>query len=176
MTVTVDDLVPIGQVIKTIGYKSNILVRPYEGFNKTWENVRKCVIRVNGILAPFFIEKSELHNDELELKFDAYHDDKSAHDILHQEIYVIKDQVSTESEEEMAEDDLGSWIGFKVMDASVGELGLIEDIEELPGQFLIHLTYNGKEIVIPFAEELVLDVDVDNKILTMELPEGILDL
>jgi valyl-tRNA synthetase len=50
------------------------------------------------------------------------------------------------------------------MDASVGELGLIEDIEELPGQFLIHLTYNSKEIVIPFAEELVLDVDLDNKI------------
>ena len=33
-----------------------------------------------------------------------------------------------------------------------------------------------KRQVIPFAEELVLDVDVDNKILTMELPEGILDL
>ena len=55
MTVTVDDLVPIGQLIKTIGDKGNILARPYEGVNKTCENVRKGVIRGNGSLAPFFM-------------------------------------------------------------------------------------------------------------------------
>ena len=56
-TVTEDELISIGQVIKTIGYKGNILVRPFEGYEETWENLKKCIIRVNGILAPFFIEK-----------------------------------------------------------------------------------------------------------------------
>lgn len=175
-TVTIEDLISIGQVIKTIGYKGNILIRPFEGFNKTWENLKKCIIRVNGVLAPFFIEKIEKHQDELIVKFDNYCDDKSAHEILHHEIFVMNNQVTTETPVESAEDDLESWIGFTVIDTTQGVLGLIEDIEELPGQFLIHLTYKDKEIAIPFAEELVLDIDVDNKTLTMELPDGILDL
>lgn len=175
-TVTVDDLIPIGQVIKTIGYKGTILVRPFDGYKVTWESINKCVIRVNGILAPFFIQKIDRFKEELELKFDNYSDDKSAHEILHQEIYVMKKHIINESEDDKSEDDLESWIGFKVIDTSVGELGCIEDVEELPGQFLIHLTYHGKEIAIPFVEELVTDVDVDNKVLIMELPEGILDL
>ncbi len=175
-TVTLDDLAAIGQVIKTIGYKGTLQVRPYDGYDETWKNLQKCVIRVNGILAPFFIEKIERIREEWELKFDFYHDDKSAHEILHQEIYVMKDQINNESEDDQSEDDLESWIGYKVIDNTIGELGSIEDVEELPGQFLIHLTYQGKEIAIPFVEDLVVDVDVDNKVLTMELPDGILDL
>ncbi|MEO5583093.1 MAG: hypothetical protein ABIR66_10395, partial [Saprospiraceae bacterium] len=72
--------------------------------------------------------------------------------------------------------DINEWIGFSINDNKEGNIGLIESIEELPGQILAGVIFQDRAIQIPLAEELILDIDLDNKIIFMDLPEGILIL
>jgi len=46
---------------------------------------------------------------------------------------------------------------------------------QLPGQDLLAVDHNGREILIPFVLEIVPEIDVENKIITITPPEGLLD-
>ncbi|MEP7266110.1 MAG: hypothetical protein ABI844_00690 [Saprospiraceae bacterium] len=169
------DLIPIGKVIKTISYKGEILVESYAGFDSTWEELVKCIIKVKGIWAPFFIEsKSDSKNHEVLLKFKEYGDDKSAREIMLEEIFVFNSEIK--GNEFLQEDDIHDWIGFLVKDEEYGEIGLVQGVEELPGQDLLQITFQGRIVSIPLVEELIVELDPEHKIVVVNLPAGLLDL
>lgn len=170
-----ESLTAIGRVVKTVGYKGKIVIEPYHQSESTWEAIDKCIIKVQGIWAPFFIENKRLMHDELEIKLTEYSDDTRAKEIVQQEVYVLDSQI-VETEDIQTEDELTEWIGFEVHDLEYGLIGTIDDIEELPGQILIYLHYNGKRISIPFVDELVEDMTIENKKIFMNLPAGLLEL
>ena len=64
--------------------------------------------------------------------------------------------------------------GYKVIDEEEGELGLIEEVVENPGQVLLSINHQGKEIMIPFVEEFIVTLNKRKKELILSLPEGLL--
>lgn len=70
-----------------------------------------------------------------------------------------------------AEKDL---IGYSVCDVTIGELGNVKDIQEMPSQSLLIVDYKDKEIMIPYVDGIVLKND--GKSITVDLPEGLVEL
>ncbi len=66
--------------------------------------------------------------------------------------------------------------GFKVMDIHQGEIAEIEEVVEFPQQEMAYVTYNDKTILLPLHPNFIVEIDRENKIITMNLPEGLLDL
>ena len=64
-------------------------------------------------------------------------------------------------------------VGYKVTDETDGELGVIEEVVENPGQVLLSIKKDGKEIMIPFVEDFILDLNKRKKEITLSLPEGL---
>lgn len=65
------------------------------------------------------------------------------------------------------------YIGYMVRDINTGDVGLIDSITR-QGQTLFTLkTGSEKEILVPFAEALVKSINDQDKIINMELPEGL---
>ncbi|MEP7324249.1 MAG: hypothetical protein ABI761_20125 [Saprospiraceae bacterium] len=176
MSVTsTDDLIPIGVIARGVGYKLAIRVDPYPGFESTWSELKKCLIKTQGILAPYFIKSKTKNSDFLDIIFEDIKEDQDIKDIAHQEIFIHTiNRSSRDIPEE--EGDVNEWIGFSIKDNKEGDIGLIESIEELPGQILAGLHFQDRMIQIPLAEDLILDIDLENKIILMDLPEGILML
>ena len=67
-------------------------------------------------------------------------------------------------------------IGFKVVDQTEGELGVVENFYELPQQDVLAMRYQGQEVLIPVVDELVSHADMEAKQLFVNLPEGLLDI
>jgi 16S rRNA processing protein RimM len=67
-------------------------------------------------------------------------------------------------------------VGFSVSDPQVGEIGTIEKVEDYGGNLLFQIQYQGKEVLIPFNEELLIELDEQNKKLVLQCPDGIFDL
>jgi 16S rRNA processing protein RimM len=68
-------------------------------------------------------------------------------------------------------------IDFEVFSAEDSLLGVITGIIKNPGQLLLSvLSGSGKEILLPFHENLIKGIDVKKKIVRMIIPEGILDI
>jgi 16S rRNA processing protein RimM len=65
------------------------------------------------------------------------------------------------------------------LSATVGEehVGVVEDILQMPtGEMLVVRGSNGREILIPFVREIVVDVDLAARALRLNVPDGLLEL
>ena len=54
-------------------------------------------------------------------------------------------------------------------------LGPVTDVINLPGQDVLAVDYQGREVLIPFVRAIVPEVDVKEKKIGVVLPEGLLD-
>jgi 16S rRNA processing protein RimM len=67
-------------------------------------------------------------------------------------------------------------IGYRLVDAALGALGEVTDVYELPQQAVIAMNYQGKEVLVPISDEIVLKANHTRKELEVNLPEGLLDI
>ncbi|EJW91604.1 16S rRNA-processing protein RimM, partial [gut metagenome] len=69
-----------------------------------------------------------------------------------------------------------NFIGYGVSDENRGFLGTITGVDESTINVLLRVDYDGEELLIPAVEEFVTDVDHIGHLLTVSLPEGLIDL
>ena len=66
--------------------------------------------------------------------------------------------------------------GYYTHDKNFGMLGPVIEVREMPTQDLLVVKYKGEEILIPFVDEFVLDIDEDSKVIHVNIPQSLLDL
>ncbi len=72
-----------------------------------------------------------------------------------------------------AEDD---FTGFILIDERLGNIGVVEGIEEYPNQLLIRTTYNEQEVLIPAVDAFIEEINETKQTIYLKLPEGLLDI
>lgn len=73
------------------------------------------------------------------------------------------------------EEDADDFIGFTVKDGRGAPVGTVSDYEDIPGNTCLWVRRaDGSEVLLPFHEDLLLDVDEKTGTLTMSIPEGLL--
>ena len=71
----------------------------------------------------------------------------------------------------------GMWEGWKVFDATAGEIGSVVGFVDNPGQALLDVERaDGTAVLVPVVDEIVRDVDVEAGIVRVDLPAGLLEL
>ena len=68
------------------------------------------------------------------------------------------------------------WIGYKLVDKTLGGIGQIEDVMQAGPQWLAQIKRGEKEVLIPLVEAFIIEVNSRNKYVRMDLPDGLLDL
>jgi len=169
-------LVAIGLILKTVGYQGGLLIDTYPEYGSTWNLIHKCLIRVDGVWAPFFIVSKEIKSEGLLVLFEDLQDNKLAKSLIHQEIFILNSQLTIEIPPADEQDEINAWTGYTIYDIHTDFAAIIDRVEELPSQLLAFVTYKGKSIVLPLAEELIVELDPDNKSMKMDLPSGLLEL
>lgn len=67
--------------------------------------------------------------------------------------------------------------GCKVIDKRLGEIGVVLEIEEYTGRrsFRIRLNKNKKDILVPYIDNFIKEIDIDNKTVNVELIDGMVE-
>lgn len=134
-----------------------------------------------GIPTPFFIESFRPKGTSASLiKPENVDSGDEAKLFVGKSIYISKKEYreyldeNPDIEGEYASD----MVGWMIRDAASGDLiGGITDINlDTANQLFIVLSPDGASLMIPVAEEFVRDVDEENHVLTLLLPDGLLDL
>ena len=123
---------------------------------------------------PLTIESARGHNGVLLLKF-AEIKDRTAIEKLRNVLLTAEVDIN----EELDDEDnfhVQQILGSKVVTTHGIEVGILSDVINLPGQDLLAVDGAKGEILIPFVTEIVPVVDVANKLITINPPEGLLDL
>jgi 16S rRNA processing protein RimM len=71
---------------------------------------------------------------------------------------------------------MGKWDEYRILDTQHQVFYDILRVEEFPQQLMAIINIHSKEILIPLSDQLMSSIDKENKIINMEIPEGLLDL
>jgi 16S rRNA processing protein RimM len=163
----------IGYVTKTRGLKGELqLFFEVEGYEALEFDV--VYFDINNKLVPYFVSTAKLQNNKTGYFFfeDLDHIDK-AQVLVKKKLYLPLSQMPERDEDEFFYTDLK---GFIAVDETLGELGEITEVNEYPQQFVATVHYKNKDILFPLNEDFIVEIDDEEKILTLDLPEGLLDI
>jgi len=116
------------------------------------------------------VEKFRFHKNFVLIKFKEFNSiDEVESKLKGRNVYIKEDQLPELEEDEYYWHDL---IGCKVIDVEKGELGKVVDLINAGNDVLV--VKKGKsEILIPFIDSVILDVDVKNKIIKVSMLEAV---
>ena len=80
------------------------------------------------------------------------------------------------SEEDFNTSETKQLIGYRLIDINKKHIGEIVNIINNYQQDLIEVMYIEKKLLIPYVDEMIIQINHDEKVIEMELPDGILDL
>lgn len=171
--ITREELIKIGRFNKPHGVKGELSFTFTDDiFDRT--DCPYIVCEIDGIFVPFFIEEYRFKSDTtVLLKLEDVDNEQEARAFSLLDVYFPKSYYDTAAGEEAPGD---YFIGFAVVDNEMGELGEIVSIDDSTENVLFEIDHNGRTLLIPAVDELVSEVDEENRKLYMNIPEGLLDL
>lgn len=152
-------------------------VRKLHGFNGGLKAVAQSNAQLNkkepvfflfdGKPVPFFITTLEGNEEEPIMFLDEINSEEKAMIFLGKEYFQQGDP-----EQQFSADQL---IGWSILDNG-HEVGKVLSLIPRPHQLLLEVSRNTGSVLIPLAEEWIVEIDEDNAVLNLDLPEGILEI
>lgn len=169
--------VSIGNTKKAHGARGEVKVAVKDHYLEDFAAAEVVFIPVQGKPVPFFVEEIREAAADLLLKLEDVNSPADVLSITSKEIFLREQDVLAESEEaEVSTLSFAKFTGYQLIDAERGLVGEIKEVLEFPHQELASLTWQGKDLLIPLHESLIVKADKKAKTLTLRLPEGLLDL
>lgn len=123
---------------------------------------------------PLLVTKAILNNKIfLRTKIKNINSRDEVKNILRHNIYIKK---GDHSEIENAINKKNELINFKVFDTQKGNIGMIQDIDFNRPQPLFIIHSDNKKILIPFVKEFITNIEHSNKVIHVNLPDGLIDI
>lgn len=174
--ITGDILVELGHIGKPHGLNGELNL--YTDIDIDLTKLSCIVLNMDGINVPFFFKSVRTRGAESFLvMIDGIENDYDASKLANKIVYgLIKDvpEVVHNNEDGFYAEDL---IGFKTIINGGKLYGEVLDIDDMTQNVLfIVKTDEGKLIYIPVADEFIDEIDVDNKMVKLVVPDGILEL
>jgi 16S rRNA processing protein RimM len=169
-----EDCFNLGKITRIFGTKGELtLVLDVDDPND-YLNLDFFYADFDGEMIPFFIEKLTIKNGTaVNIKLMDIDEPKAAETLVNRLVYLSLDRLPKLKEDQFYYHEI---IGYTVVDDTFGETGTIKDVLEFPMQEILQIDYNGKEILLPISDELIVHVDRENKQLHISAPEGLIEL
>jgi len=163
----------IGKIVATHGLQGSLILSHIVGESDWLKKDDTLFIELRkGSYIPYFVATAKGSNsEEYILQVEDVTTVEEAKKLVGKPAYVNEDILAKH-----ADDSPLLWIGFNLVDKTRGGLGTIEDVMQAGAQWLAKITYEGKEVLIPLVDQMILDVNIRNKYLRMDLPEGLIEV
>ena len=165
----------VGKIVNTHSLKGEVKVISSTDFEE--ERFKKgsklLITRGNQLIREVIVESYRNHKNFLLVKFEGIDSVEEAEKLKNLQIKIDSDEVGELEENEFYFHQI---IGCEVFDENDKNLGEIIDILT-PGANDVWVIKgeNGKEILIPYIEDVVKKIDITSKKVNIEVMEGLID-
>ncbi|MEA3496075.1 MAG: ribosome maturation factor RimM [Bacteroidota bacterium] len=168
-----ENFINIGTIIKTHGFKGLIKVDFILEFDKTEDEDNFLFILINNKVVPFYIENLEkIGNDITLIKLEDIDTKEEVQQYVGMDVCIQKEKVNID--EKQLANSLGI-INYSIIDQDNKKIGLINDVFDNAGQTLFQVLDGEKEILIPFHEDLLIDLDADSQTISLQIADGLIE-
>lgn len=170
---TKDKCFYVGKIVKTHGIKGEVTLRiDNEDFDEI-EELDYFLLEINDKLIPFFIENITFHSNKSFVLFQDLKTLEAASQLVGVTAYLPLELLPERSGNDFYSHEV---VDFIVVDEEKGELGKVQEIIEYPTQSLIQVIKEGKEILIPIHDDIIKDVNREEKKIYIKAPVGLIDM
>lgn len=157
-------LMKIGKIVNTFGIKGELKVLSDSDFVEERFKVNNTLYLADA--TPLIISGFRFHNNNILIKINNHDDINAVEKYKNQDIFI--DQTELQPLEE------GYYLfQLEALKVYVDNEFIGDVIEVLkPAQTVLRVKTFDREILIPFVDEFILDVDLDNKRIDVKLIEG----
>lgn len=166
-------MIRVGKLVATHGLNGTLILSHIIADN-SWLKKGDCIMveLQKGSLIPYFAAQIKANNaEEYLVNLEDVTTQNEAKRLVGKSVYVDADKL-----EKYAASMPLLWIGFAVKDKHYGELGTMQDIMQTGAQWVGKINYKENEALIPLVADMLLKIDLKNKIIFTNLPEGLLEI
>ena len=170
---TKDTCFYVGKIVKTHGLKGEVTLRiDNEQFDEI-EELNYFLLDINDKLIPYFVENITFHSNKSFVLFQDLKTLEAANQLVGISAYLPLDLLPEKDGNDFYSHEV---VDFLVIDEEKGELGKVQEIIEYPIQSLIQILINGKEVLIPIHDDIIQDVNREEKKIYIKAPNGLIDM
>ena len=168
-----EELVAIAKLAKPRGLRGEIVGDVLTDFPERFDDLNiVSVVYPNGEIVTGEIEKFWFQKGRIVLKFVGFDTVEAAETLRNCEICV--------PEAEAVELETDEYFDWELENCAVEliegtRIGTVKEVMRTGGTEVLIVTGETKEYMIPFAETICVEVDVENKLIKVDAPEGLLD-
>ena len=174
-TIPKTDCEKIGFFRKTHGVRGEVVLEFEPHFEYSAEDANRFFVEIEGLLVPFFVVEEGFRfktaNTAI-ITLDGLDDEKYARRLVSKLVYLFKSEIVAMNEGEFD----SSLVNYLLVDSTNGEMGIINQIDDYAGNIVITVNYRGQELLVPYNEDFLVEIDDNQKIIKLNLPEGLIDL
>ncbi len=165
-----DDCYQLGEVIKTHGLNGEVNISLDVDFPEDYKKLESVFLKQDGKLVPFFISHIQINGEKALVKFEDIDSIDDAKALVKAGLFLPLTQLPKLDEGFYFHDLIGCEV---IEDGKL--LGTVKDVYEGANE-LMAVSAGEHEILIPLIDEVLLEVDVKAKKVTVSLPDGLLNL
>ena len=164
------DTQEIGYISKTHGLKGHVILRLNELVNID-ENIKSIFLDLNGSQVPYFVEDCRPNNTGYIIKLETIDVVDTSKKLIGKKAFALSDFILEEDES------LKEFIGYAIIDSKLGNIGNIADVDEKTDNAIIKVIHpSGVEIILPFNDDFIIEIDDDLKTIEFNAPEGLIEM
>ena len=169
-----NDFYYLGKITKNFSFRGEVIIFLDTDSPEFYYNIKKLFINLNDVLTPFDIS-SVIPNktNRIRVKINGINTENDTKKLINKEIYLPIKSLPKTDENSFYYHEI---IGYTVLDQDSKKVGNITAVNDQSPQHLFQINALGKKTLIPINDKLIIKVDKKNKIIKMDLPDGILDI
>ena len=174
-TIPKKDCTKIGFVRKTHGVHGEVAIEFEPQFEYSVEAAPRFFIELEGLLVPFFVSENGLRiksGKTALVTFDWVDTENYARRLVGQNVYLFQNEIIKHDKDENS----SPFLNFLLMDKSLGEIGIITEVDDYSGNVVLTVSYNDKQILVPYNEDFLVSIDNKQKILILNLPQDLIGI
>lgn len=163
----------VGKIVTTHGVRGEVKVLPLTDDPKRFDRLKWVYIEINGELKKYDIERVKYHKNSVIVKIKGIDDMNAAEALKNLFLEVDRENAIKLPEDTFFICDL---IGCEVYDSQRGRLGVMKNVLSTGSNDVYVVESHDKtEILIPALKSVVTGVNLEERKITVNLPEGLLD-
>tara|TARA_B110000014_G_C19913525_1_gene472708 strand:- start:224 stop:742 length:519 start_codon:yes stop_codon:yes gene_type:complete len=163
--------IPLGQILKPHGIKGELKILFYNEESNSLKNNQIVFLESKeGVCSEYKIERILYSFRKNRIKFFDINTIDEANQLRGYTLNVLRSDLPKLSKNEYYLDDL---IGYTMMDSNSKVYGKVNSILSLPANDVLSIMHGEKEYLIPLIQDVVIDVDQEKEIITIDPLEGL---
>jgi 16S rRNA processing protein RimM len=170
---TREDCFKAGFIMRPHGLKGEVTISLDPDSPAEWNDLDVVFVELNNTLVPYYIQTVSVRGDKAFLKLEDVDTPEQAGLLKNHSFYLPRTSRPKPVAGDFYDDEV---IGFEIHDLNALLIGKVKTIERAGINRFLIVDYQDKEVMIPAQKPLVKSINRSKKTITVDLPDGFLEI